>query len=132
MTVDSIRVPGATSSSMLQPMPSGSLEVLKNKEFIAISQDSLGEAVRYLPDLSTDRSTQVWAGPLTGGRVLILVLSEMTDVTTVKVTLSSVLGLSSDRSYAVRDIWGAKSLGRVKGNLSLEVATHQTRALVLS
>jgi hypothetical protein len=116
----------------LQTLSDESLDVLKNKEIIAISQDTLGEAVQYLPDLSTDKSTQVWAGPLTGSKVLVLVLSELANVTTVNFSLGDVPGLTSDRSYTVRDIWGAKSLGRVKGNITLQVDTHQTRALILS
>lgn len=116
----------------LQTLSDETLDVLKNKEIIAISQDSLGEAVQYIPGLSTEKSTQVWAGPLTGGRILVLVLSELTNVTTVNIQIGRVPGLASDRSYTVRDIWRARSLGRVKGDISLQVATHQTRALILS
>ncbi|KAJ5802529.1 Alpha-galactosidase alpha-n-acetylgalactosaminidase [Penicillium pulvis] len=116
----------------LQMLSDESLGVLKNKEIIAVSQDSLGEAVQYLPDLSTDKSIQVWAGPLTGSKVLILVLSELASATTVNLSLGDITGLTSDRSYTARDIWGAKSLGRVKGNITLQVDTHQTRALVVS
>lgn len=115
----------------LQTLSDDSLDVLRNKEIIAISQDSLGTAVQYLPDLSTDKSIRVWAGPLTGSKVLILVLSELANATSVNFSLGDVPGLTSDRSYTVRDIWGAKSLGRVKGNLTLQVDTHQTRTLVL-
>ncbi|KAJ5933621.1 Alpha-galactosidase alpha-n-acetylgalactosaminidase [Penicillium verhagenii] len=116
----------------IQTLSDESLRVLKNKEIIAISQDSLGEAAQYLPALSTEKSIQVWAGPLTGGKVLILVLGELANATTVNISLGYVPGLTSDRTYTVRDIWGARSLGRAKGNISLLVDTHQTRTLVLS
>ncbi|KAJ6006303.1 Alpha-galactosidase alpha-n-acetylgalactosaminidase [Penicillium sp. IBT 35674x] len=115
----------------LQTLPDESLDMLKNKEIIAVSQDSLGEAVRYLPDLSTDKSIQIWAGPLTGSKILISVLSELANATTVNFSLGDIPGLTSDHSYNVRDIWGAKGLGRVKGNITLQVDTHQTRALVV-
>lgn len=116
----------------LQTLSSESLNVLKNKEIIAISQDALGEAVTYLPNLSKDKSTQVWAGPLTGGKVLILVLSELANTTTVNIPLGDIPGLTSYSSYRVRDIWGERNLGQAKGNVTLQVATHQTKALVLS
>lgn len=116
----------------LQTLPEESLEVLKNQEIIAISQDSLGEAVKYLPGLSTEKATQVWAGALTGGKVVVLVLSELTNLTMVNISLGDIPGLVDDRSYTVRDIWGARSLGRVKGNIALDVATHQTRAIIFS
>lgn len=116
----------------LQTLSNESLGVLKNREIINISQDSLGRAVQYLPGLSTDKRIQVWAGPLTGNKVLILVLSELSNTTTVKFSLGGVPGLTSHYSYTVRDIWGAMSFGRVEGNITLQVETHQTRALILS
>jgi alpha-galactosidase len=82
--------------------------------------------------LSKDKSIQVWAGPLTGGKVLILVLSELANATTVNISLGDIPGLTSYSSYRVRDIWGARNLGQAKGNVTLQVATHQTKALVLS
>ncbi|KAJ6035612.1 hypothetical protein N7499_002738 [Penicillium canescens] len=116
----------------LQTLSNESLNVLRNKEIIAISQDALGEAVTYIPNLSKDKSFQVWAGPLTGGKVLILILSELANTATVNISLGDIPGLKSYSSYRVRDIWGARNLGQAKGNLTLQVATHQTKALVLS
>lgn len=116
----------------LQILAAESLDVLRNKDIIAISQDSLGKAVEYLPYLSIEKSTQVWAGPLRGGRIVVLVLSELKDVNTVNLSLGDVPGLSSTHSYAARDVWEARNLGRVKGKISLQVAPHQTRVLVLS
>ncbi|KAJ5376801.1 Alpha-galactosidase alpha-n-acetylgalactosaminidase [Penicillium cosmopolitanum] len=116
----------------LQRLAVESLDVLRNKDIIAISQDSLGKAVEYLPYLSIEKSTQVWAGPLSGGKIVVLVLSELKDVNTVNLSLGDVPGLSSTHSYAARDVWEARNLGRVKGKISLQVAPHQTRVLVLS
>ncbi|CAI7564053.1 unnamed protein product [Penicillium pancosmium] len=98
----------------LQTLAVDSLDVLRNKEIIAISQDSLGKAVEYLTDLSTETSIQVWAGPLTGGKIVMLVLSELNNVNTVNLSLGDVPGLSSTHSYAARDVWEARNLGRVK------------------
>ncbi|KAI8275623.1 hypothetical protein K4K60_008536 [Colletotrichum sp. SAR11_57] len=46
-----------------------SLKVLLNRDIIAISQDQRGEAVKYLPELSTEGKVQVWAGPVDTGKM---------------------------------------------------------------
>ncbi|KAJ5150345.1 Alpha-galactosidase alpha-n-acetylgalactosaminidase [Penicillium canariense] len=116
----------------LQTLSEDTLDVLKNKEIISISQDALGQAVNYLSDLSVEKSTQIWAGPLTGGKVLILGLNELANTTDINIPLGDIPGLVSNHAYSVRDIWGKQNLGRVVGNVTLQVATHQTKALVLS
>ncbi|KAJ4996110.1 hypothetical protein K4K48_009056 [Colletotrichum sp. SAR 10_66] len=52
-----------------------SLKVLLNRDIIAISQDQRGEAVKYLPELSTEGKVQVWAGPVDTGEYKHVVLA---------------------------------------------------------
>ncbi|KAJ5663320.1 hypothetical protein N7507_004051 [Penicillium longicatenatum] len=116
----------------LRTLSKESLNVLKNKEIIDISQDALGEAVAYIPKLSEDKRIQVWAGPLSEGKTLILALSELANTTMINIPLGDIPGLTSQNSYSVRDIWKAQNLGQAKGNIRLQVATHQTVALVIN
>ena len=60
----------------LGSISSSSLNILLNQDIIALNQDSLGIAVRYFPDLSLETQYQVWAGPLEGNRLVVLVLNE--------------------------------------------------------
>jgi hypothetical protein len=62
-----------------------------------------------------DKSIQVWTGPLTRNKVLILALDELANTITVNLSLSKFPGLTSGQFYFCREIWVAKSLGRVKG-----------------
>ena len=114
-----------------------SLNILLNKEIIAISQDDAGVAVSYLPELSKEGQLQVWAGPLSSGKsvYVALVLNEGAANTTAQLTLSSLPELpnSGNKAYKIRDVWDAKDLTIVNGTVSLSnVGIHQTKVLVFS
>lgn len=111
-----------------------SLDILLNKEIIAISQDLLGSAANYAPSLSIEGSTQVWIGELSGSRMVILALNEGSSNTTIVIPLSSVSGLDTRRSYSIRNVWAAENIGSFSGgsNLTLTIASHQTVVLVVS
>lgn len=70
-----------------------SLNILLNKEIIAISQDDAGVAVNYLPELSTEHKIQVWGGPLSSGksRYVVLALNYGPNITDITIPLSGLL-----------------------------------------
>ncbi|KAH8679608.1 glycoside hydrolase family 27 protein [Tricladium varicosporioides] len=115
-----------------------SLAVMLNKEIIAINQDDAGVAVKYLPDISTEGSVQVWAGPLSTnnfGHVVVLALNEGSNATSIRIPWSSIPQLqnNSRASYSVRDVWAGKNLGTTQTEITLaNVSSHQTKVLVLS
>jgi len=114
-----------------------SLAILLNKEIIAINQDDAGVAATYLPDISIEGSTQVWAGPLSAGNFghVILVLNEGANSTSVTIPWSAIPQLqnSTKASYNVRDIWARKNLGIVQTGITLAaINSHQTKVLILS
>ncbi len=114
-----------------------SLDILLNKEIIAISQDDAGAAVSYIPELSKEGSFQVWAGPFSSGKAefVILVLNEGSSPTNIEIPLAGIQKLSnSERSrFKVRDVWAATNMGIVETGVSLKnISSHQTKVLVLS
>ncbi|KAL1614281.1 hypothetical protein SLS54_009848 [Diplodia seriata] len=115
----------------LRALSNESLDVLKNPEIIAISQDSLGEAVAYLENLSQEKEVQVWAGPLTDGRTVILAFNEGNSTTTITIPLDEVPGVDGDQAFEVRDVWAKSDIPEVHWNLTVESETHQTKVFIL-
>jgi alpha-galactosidase len=114
-----------------------SLNILKNKEIIAISQDDAGVAVNYLPDLSTEHQIQIWGGPLASGksRYVLLALNYGLNATTITIPLNALPGLNASHvaEYSIREIWGGESYRHGGNSLVLEnVALNQTKVVVFS
>lgn len=114
-----------------------SLDVLTNKEIIAISQDDAGVAVNYLPELSTEHKIQVWSGPLSSGksRYVVLALNYGLTTTNITIPLSELPGLNGSHlaRYTMREVWAGKDYGHGGNNFVLEnVALNQTKVVVFS
>lgn len=108
-----------------------SLRVLKNKDMIKISQDELGTAVVYLPSLSDEEKSQVWAGPLSNGRTVVLAFNELNTTQAIKVPFSGVPGLDGSSSYKVREVWSKSRQGKTVGELSMNLTTHETKVFII-
>lgn len=112
-----------------------SLSILLNKEIIAISQDELGVAACYVPELSTEHSVQIWGGPL-AHKYVALALNEANSTTNINLTLNKLPGLETScngTAVSVRDVWSEKELGVFTGEIPLQdVAPHQTKVLVMT
>ena len=83
---------------------------------------------------------QLWAKPLGGGKVAVLVLNLLTDDIGFSLPMGDVPGLTApDRcaghaSYAVRDVWMQKNLPSVPAStarLAMELRGHQSHFLVI-
>lgn len=114
-----------------------SLGILLNREIIAINQDDAGAAVTYLPALSTEGSTQAWAGLLSAGsfRHVLLALNEGVNATSITIPWSGIPKLqnSTRASYKVRDVWAGKDLGTIQTGITLlNISSHQTKVLIFS
>jgi alpha-galactosidase len=100
--------------------------ILTNAEVIAVDQDPLGrQAVRAIKD----RAIEVWKKPLSGGHVAIGLLNRGPEASEYSVKWSDI-ALAPSRP--VRDLWAGRDLGLVRGTLSAEVASHETRMFRLS
>ncbi|KAL1888439.1 hypothetical protein Sste5346_009556 [Sporothrix stenoceras] len=125
---------GANVATMNQ----SSVDILTNVDMIAVSQDALGTAARYLPGLSTENAVQVWGGPLSSGnkRFVVLVLNYGNATTDISIPLASVTGLSAalgKNSYTVKEVWSNKAMTVSKNTIALEsVEVGQTKVLVFS
>ncbi|CAG9952165.1 unnamed protein product [Clonostachys rosea f. rosea IK726] len=115
-----------------------SLAILKNKEIVALNQDDGGKPISYLPDLSVEGKTQVWAGPLKSGQKqhVILALNYGSGDTDITVPISEVPGLrgiSNRYALNVRDVWSRKDIGKLGDNITLSgVKPAQTKVIVVS
>ncbi|KAH7391480.1 glycoside hydrolase superfamily, partial [Cadophora sp. MPI-SDFR-AT-0126] len=113
----------------IDKLSNSSLEILRNREIIALNQDDLGVAVSYQPKISKEGSLQVWAGPLSRNRHVLLVFNEGASTTNFTMSWNSVKELNG-RSYSVRDVWDAKNLGKMTDKMTLgSISTHQTKVL---
>jgi len=115
-------------------MNTTSLNILLNKEIIDINQDDAGVAISYVPALSVEGKTQVWAGSLKSGYV-VLALNYGNVTADISIPWSDIpiLNATSSSRYQVRDVWAGKNLGVVSGSIKLtNVSVAQTKVLKLS
>ncbi|XXG99926.1 centromere/microtubule-binding protein cbf5 [Hypoxylon texense] len=108
-------------------MPAASLDVFRNEEVIAINQDPLGKQARLVRRY-TEEEWDVWAGELSGSRMVLGVANWKNDSQAVEVDLLAV----NISSASARDVWAAQDLGTVSGVQTLELAGHEMSVLVLS
>jgi hypothetical protein len=116
---------GAVVSST--ELPPASLEILSNKEVIAINQDSLAKQAQ-LVQIYTEEEWDIWLGDLSGERKVLAVANWKNDSQSVGVDLKS-LGIAS---ATARDVWAATDLGAVAGVRNITLAGHELKLWVLS
>ncbi|CAG1964684.1 unnamed protein product [Fusarium graminearum] len=107
-------------------IPSHSLEVMSNKEAIAINQDALGQAAE-LVIRHTEEQWDVWSGNLTSNRKVLGVANWKNETQTVEVDLS-LIGVGKANA---RDVWAHEDL-TISGTQKFELKPHELRLLVLS
>lgn len=121
----------------LAVISNSSLNILLNKEIIAVNQDDAGVAVDYIPELSTEGSIQIWAGPLQSGssKFLVLAMNEKNVSQDIIVPLAQVPRYAEfvHRKPHIRDVWAKESLQQSNGTVILErVDVHETKVLIFS
>ncbi|KAE8822406.1 hypothetical protein PTNB85_10434 [Pyrenophora teres f. teres] len=104
-----------------------SMEIMLNKEIIAINQDSLAKQAQ-LVRRDTEGEWDIWMGELSESRHVLGIANWRNDSRTVSVDLKS-LGIAS---ATARDVWAAKDAGTVSGSQTLHLAGHELRIWVLS
>lgn len=115
----------------LRNISQSSLAILKNRQVIALNQDRLGVAARYIEGLSKEGVYQVWAGPLVDDRMVILVFNDGAqsgcNITLALDTVHQALQNSTVASpphkewHSAHELWTDREY-KVKGN-SLEVSS---------
>ncbi len=102
----------------LRTVSPGIMEILANKDVIAIDQDPLGkEATR----VSKKGDLEVWARPLAEGGEAVGLFNRGTAPAKVTATRSD---LKATGNFTVRDVWAKQDLGSLKDEFSAEVPSH--------
>ncbi|WYZ43886.1 hypothetical protein EsH8_VII_000322 [Colletotrichum jinshuiense] len=102
--------------------------ILTNKEVIAINQDSLAKQTQ-LVRRHTEEEWDVWAGELSGSRLVVGLANWKNDSQAVSIDLASVLGITSANA---RDVWAANDIGSISGTYETTLSGHELKLLVLS
>jgi alpha-galactosidase len=96
------------------------IDILTNKEAIAVDQDSLGKQGIKVRD---DGDSEVWVKQLSDGSRAVVLFNRSLEDTEIAVSWEE-LGYPAHLKAKVRDLWKHKSLGKYKGGFSAEVASH--------
>jgi alpha-galactosidase len=110
----------------LRNMSAATRATLTNAEVIAVDQDALGVQGHKVRD---DGAEEVWARPLAGGAVAVVLLNRGDAPVRIKVGwgelgLAQNAGLVASPQFAVRDLWSRRDLGTIRDGYSAEVAPH--------
>ncbi|KAL5569623.1 hypothetical protein UlMin_026198 [Ulmus minor] len=116
----------------IRNMTTETFEILSNKEVIAVNQDPLGVQGRKVNVTGPDGCSQVWAGPLSGQRFVVVLWNRCSNATTITATWKS-LGLQSSTSVSVRDLWQHKDVaGDAVSSFSARVDSHDCHMYIFT
>ena len=104
----------------LSNMDKATLDILTNKDVIAVDQDTLGQQARRV---AQNGDTEVWVRPLAGGDRAVVLFNRGVDAKTISVdwdALQWAPGLKAN----VKDLWSKAVKKSIKGSYSAEVAPH--------
>ena len=108
----------------LRSMSKQTIDILTNKEIIALNQDPLVYQARRLVD---NGDLEVWAKPLVStmsGKVAVTLLNRSNRAETITFDLNTV-GIDASKEYSYRDLWAKKDFASSKNStISFEVPKH--------
>ncbi|KAF3781492.1 Alpha-galactosidase [Nymphaea thermarum] len=111
----------------LRSMNNETLKLLSNKEVIAINQDKLGVQGKKV---KTDNDLELWAGPLSGGRVAVVLWNRSSFKSSITAKLNDI-GLKSDAVVDVRNVWEHTTRSSVRRKLTATVDSHACKMYVV-
>ncbi|RXF69207.1 glycoside hydrolase family 27 protein [Arcticibacter tournemirensis] len=122
----------------LRSMTKETIEVLTNKEVIAVNQDSLGvQGFKY----SSKDSVETWYKPLRSGEWAVCFLNRSRQAKAIKLNwkeeivkddLSRAILDAGSATYEIRNLWSHQSNGTTKKALAATVPGHDVLMLRLS
>lgn len=112
-------------STNIPALPTSLVQVLQNKDLIAINQDSLGKPIRLVQRWTNDRD--LWVGDLANGDLAVLLVDLSNTARTLALPLSS-LNITSATS---KDLWTGSTTTSAT-TISKSVNAHGSLALRLS
>ncbi|KAK8935890.1 Alpha-galactosidase [Platanthera zijinensis] len=113
-------------------MTAETFEILSNKEVIAVNQDALGVQGRKVSVTGNNNCSQVWAGPLTGKRAVVILWNRCSE--SVEITANwETIGLHASTAVSVRDLWKHEDVAdNVLGRIGAFVEPHDCKVYILS
>jgi alpha-galactosidase len=104
----------------LRAMSAETLEILTNREVIAVDQDALGMQGRKVRD---NGPQEVWTKPLGDGSRAVILFNRGTEASNVSVSWEDI-GLAPGGKALVRDLWKKTEAGSFTGRFEAKVAPH--------
>ncbi|XP_031382750.1 alpha-galactosidase-like [Punica granatum] len=111
----------------IRSMDNDTYSLVTNKEVIAVNQDKLGVQGKKVKN----GDLEVWAGPLSGNRVAVVLINRGTSKATVTAQWSDI-GLDSSAIVDARDLWEHSTSASVKNELSATLDSHACKMYVLT
>ncbi|KAI1180831.1 glycoside hydrolase family 27 protein [Nemania sp. FL0916] len=113
--------------------------ILLNKYLLAFNQDAVhGEAAKPYkwgtnPDYTFNATypAEFWSGASQSG-TLVLLLNSGADSQNKTADFAEIPQLDADATYSVLDVWTGEDLGSATSSLTVEVASHDTAALLFT
>ncbi|KAL7229273.1 hypothetical protein ACSBR2_007890 [Camellia fascicularis] len=112
-------------------MTAETFEILSNTEVITVNQDLLGIQGRKVQLSGTDDCLQVWAGPLTGHRLAVVLWNRCSEAATITAAWDA-LGLESSTTVSVRDLWKHQDVGDAVASFSAQVDSHSCEMYIFT
>ncbi|XP_054784905.1 alpha-galactosidase-like [Prosopis cineraria] len=112
----------------VRTMDSTTLELLSNKEVIAVNQDNLGVQGRKI---KSEAGLEVWAGPLSNNKIAVVLWNRSSSKATVTAYWSD-LSLEPQKVVDARDLWQHSTQTSVSGQISAELDSHACKMYVLT
>ena len=123
------------SGNDLREMDYKTLQILTNKEVIAVNQDPLGkQGIRFM-DMGDQ---EIWAKPLANGEIAVCFLNRSANIWNLDYNwLNQTMYFARDinfrkKEYTVRDLWAHKDLGTSKDRLKAAIPGHGVLMVRLS
>jgi alpha-galactosidase len=112
------------------------LNIVSNEEVIAVNQDPLGvqgrKVLTFPRGLSSGEKLEIWAGPLSGERLVVLLWNRANSAEVVTFTLNQV-GLDARTPVTVRDLWKHETWeGHWEDRVPTSLGPHESQMLILT
>lgn len=114
------------------------VDILKNPYLLAFNQDPIyGKPAKPYkwginPDWTFNAShpAQFWSGGSTDG-TLVLMLNTLSEASPMRASWAEIPELEDGTNYAIMDLWTGESLGCESHAFEVDVAVHDTVALLI-
>lgn len=119
----------------LRSMTKETLEILTNKEVIAVDQDKLGQQARRFMDMGEH---EIWAKPLADGEIAVCFLNRTDREWSLDYNWQkNIMYFAADininkKEYTIRDLWRHKDIGTTKTSTKYSIPAHGVLMVRLS